>query len=166
MNSKILSFVFLSYFLLFSHFSPILGLKNRLNLSKSLTTTKGVDLATTTSKCLTALMDAIPPEFCWKKGADLGIIPTGCPNGYFRSLALCYEYCKPGYRHVLGVCWADCESGFSDIGLACFKHIFNWYFKNTYIPHSLTNFASEVPCPYGMYKFGALCYRDCNNIGL
>jgi hypothetical protein len=38
------------------------------------------------------------------KRSDVGIIP-GCPDGYFKSAALCYEHCKDGYAHVLGVCW-------------------------------------------------------------
>ena len=116
--------------------------------------------------CMTALMSSIPPEFCWKKGADAGVIPTGCPSGYYRSLALCYEYCRAGYYVVLGVCWAYCEPGYIDHGATCYKNFFRWYFKPTYMAGSLTNFDSRVPCPSGMYRSGALCYRDCNNIGM
>lgn len=94
------------------------------------------------------------------------MIPTDCPSGYFRSLALCYENCRTGYYHVLGVCWARCAAGYTDHGATCFKNLFNFYFKSTYIPGSLTNFDSRVPCPKGMYRQGALCYRNCNNIGM
>jgi len=91
-------------------------------------------------------MANIPPSFCYKKGADFGTIPTNCPNGFFRSLALCYEYCKPGYYHFLGVCWQKCKKEYSDHGATCFKHILNWYFKDTYIPTSITNFHSSIAC--------------------
>lgn len=64
-------------------------------------------------------MKAMPPEFCWKSGADAGRIPTDCPDGWERKLALCYEKCKSGYKHVLGVCWK---------------------FPKSYIPKSITNF--------------------------
>jgi hypothetical protein len=66
----------------------------------------------------------------------------------------------------LGVCWQDCPSGYTDHGLSCFKSLFSWFFKHSYIPGSLTNFSDKIPCPPGMYRSGALCYRDCNNIGL
>ena len=35
---------------------------------------------------------------------------------------------------------------------------------SSYIPDSKTNF--EIECPNGEYLSGALCYRDCNKIGL
>jgi len=87
--------------------------------------------------CMKALMKNIPPSFCWKH-FDFGTIPTLCPPGMFRSLALCYDYCAEGYTHVLGVCWKGIKS---------------------YIPHSVTNFSAV--CEEGKYLMGALCYRDC-----
>jgi len=87
--------------------------------------------------CMKALMSNIPPSFCWKH-ADFGTIPTLCPPGMFRSLALCFDYCIEGYTHVLGVCWKGIHS---------------------YIPHSVTNFSAV--CEDGKYLMGALCYRDC-----
>lgn len=121
------------------------------------------------SGCMAGALAAVPPSFCMKKGADFGIIPTVCPNGYFRSLALCYQYCRPGYDFVLGVCWEQCRSGFTNMGLTCFKWAwFNSqsYGRSTYMSDSVTNFSSRVNCEPGMYKGGALCYRDCANIGL
>lgn len=124
---------------------------------------KGGEIA---ANCMKALSDNIPPSFCWKEGGDVGVIPTRCPDGFFRSLALCFEHCQPTHYHVLGICWASCSSGYSDHGASCFKSLFDWYFKNSYIPHSVTNFDASVPCSAGNYKFGALCYRDCANIGM
>jgi len=118
------------------------------------------------------LVASVPPSFCWKKGGDFGTIPTRCSSGFFRSLALCYQYCRKTYRHVLGVCWEDCPKGWSDIGLLCFKGVWwqfwNWHFrgKGSYIPQSYTNFDARAACEPGKYKFGALCYRDCGNVGL
>jgi len=51
----------------------------------------------------------IPPSFCYKRGADAGSIPNGCPPGYFRSVALCYKRCEVRegirYYHWGGTCW-------------------------------------------------------------
>lgn len=124
---------------------------------------KGGEIA---ANCMKALSDNIPPSFCWKEGGDIGVIPTRCPDGFFRSLALCFQYCAPTHYHVLGICWASCDPGYTDHGASCFESLFNWYFKNSYIPHSVTNFDESVPCSTGNYKFGALCYRDCANIGM
>ena len=138
-----------------------------------LSTTTGVtkaQAATYTSACLKGVMASIPPSFCMKKNGDAGKIPTGCPSGWFRSAALCYEKCKSGYNHVLGVCWqSSCPSGYADHGATCFK--WNWFksrtiWKHSYIPASMTNLDSRIPCPYEHYKSGALCYRNCNKAGL
>jgi hypothetical protein len=125
-----------------------------------------VDTKKLAANCMKGVMNTMPPAFCWKKGADFGKIPTGCPEGYFRSLALCYKNCKPGYHFVLGVCWEICPSGYKNLPLRCWKKLFHWYFKSSYIPHILTNFSEKVPCGSGRYRVGALCYRDCANIGL
>ena len=114
--------------------------------------------------CYQGFFENIPPTFCWKKNGDAGIIPTACPEGYFRSLALCFKTCDDGYSHILGICYKNCDEGYADHGLSCFKHIFNWYFKSSYIPDSKTNF--EVDCDQGYYLMGALCYRDCAKVGM
>lgn len=139
--------------------------------------------------CIKAFMSSIPPSFCYKKGADAGKIPTQCPPGYFRSAALCYENCRSNSHFVLGVCWDYCRSGYTNTGATCLENCrggyrdmgltcFHWdwfnsssywkntYWKHSYIPHSITNFSDRVGCSDGMYKWGALCYRDCNNIGM
>jgi hypothetical protein len=126
----------------------------------------GMEHLSYANQCMSGLSEAMPPGFCWKKGADAGVIPTGCPAGYFRSLALCYQYCSPGYTHILGICYKDCDSGYTNHGLSCFRNLFSWYFKHSYIPRSITNFSDEVPCPGNMYRAGALCYRDCRLIGM
>lgn len=116
--------------------------------------------------CANAIMNSLPPLWCWKKGGDAGTIPTDCPEGWFRSLALCYKNCEEDYKFIAGVCYKNCEEGYKDHGLSCFKDIFHWYFKKSYIPESMTNFDKRVPCPGDMYHSGALCYRDCNILGL
>ena len=118
--------------------------------------------------CIKALLANIPPSFCWKKGADAGSIPTGCPSGFYRSLAICIEDCDDGYKAVAGVCWEKCGGKHpKDVGAFCAnKYGLGWKAKDTYIPKSLTNFDSRVPCSASKYKVGALCYRDCNNIAM
>jgi hypothetical protein len=39
------------------------------------------------------------------------------------------------------------------------------YAKRSNIPASYTNFHEQAICPMGYYKFGALCYRNCDKIG-
>ncbi len=150
-------------FVILCSFSLNLKISTRKSMSQSMTL--GVDVATA-NQCFSALMDSMPPQFCWKKGADVGVIPTGCPDGFFRSLALCYAYCKPGWTHILGICYQDCKSGYTNHGLSCYKNIFRWYFKSSYIPESITNFSDRIPCPGDMYRGGALCYRNCATIGM
>ena len=116
--------------------------------------------------CFQGAISAVPGEFCWKKGADFGKIPSGCPANYERILALCFERCKSGYSQFGGVCWEVCGGRDKNIGFMCWKSLFRWHFKKSYIPNSLTNFNSRIPCPDGMYKSGALCYRDCRKISM
>jgi len=102
--------------------------------------------------------------FVGKKGADVGVIPTGCPPGYFRHLALCFENCRAGHHFDGGaLCIGTCPGGFTTFPLTCTRW---WPPKTTgrgvYAPHSITNF--DAPCQDGYYKGGALCYRDCNRI--
>ena len=116
--------------------------------------------------CYAGFVKNIPPNFCYKKGGDAGVIPTDCPDGYFRNLALCYENCHDGYEFSGGVCWEKCKDGYASHPASCYKSLIpaDWYFKKSYIPHSKTNF--EATCPDGKYLSGALCYRDCGTIGL
>jgi hypothetical protein len=96
--------------------------------------------------CMKALVDSMAPDFCWKDGGDVGKIPQGCPEGYFRHLALCYERCRGRYQYNgAGLC------------------VDGW---NSYIPSSITNFSDRATCGEGYYKSGALCYKDCENIGM
>lgn len=124
------------------------------------------------SACLKGALASIPPSFCYKQNGDVGVIPTNCPEGYFRSLALCYENCKSGMKFVAGVCWEDgCKPGYYDFGATCTKCTWSplycdTYAKYSYISPSITNFDSRVTCPSNMYHSGALCYRDCNKAGL
>ena len=123
---------------------------------------QGADLGAT---CLSSMMESVPPSFCFKKGGDAGIIPTMCSCGTFRFLALCYENCPAGFYFLAGVCWEGCAPDTTDIGLFCVKSIFDMYAKRSNIPASYTNFHPQAICPMGYYKFGALCYRDCDKIG-
>ncbi len=118
--------------------------------------------------CLNGLSEVIPPTFCWKQGGDAGEIPTKCPPSHpNRIAALCYEACQAGYtQDWAGTCWENCQPGFEDHGWTCFQHVFNFYFKKSYIAGSITNFDSRVQCYDRLYKSGALCYRDCGLVML
>ena len=118
-----------------------------------------------TSATVQGITAIIPPQFCWKKGADVGIIPTNCPKGMFRYLELCYENCPENYTFVAGVCWEKCHPKSTDIGAFCVGGG-HGKTKHSYISKSITNFNDGVSCPEGMYKGGALCYRDCKKEGM
>lgn len=118
------------------------------------------------------MVSFIPPAFCWISD-NAGVIPTGCPSGYHRSAALCYEDCNSGEKFVGGVCWSTCGSGWTDTGALCSKcgktKKFPYFkcstnAKKSHIPKSLTNFDSRIPCRDNYYKSGALCYKDCSTL--
>jgi hypothetical protein len=121
------------------------------SLAKLQEKTKQVMFAANTAKaCVQAVADTMNPDFCWKKGLDVGVIPTKCPGGYHRYLQLCYRNCerdRPNF--VAGVCWGS-------------------VWPPSSIPHAYTNFESAVECDAGYYRplGSALCYRDCGNIGM
>lgn len=96
-----------------------------------------MQMTSITKACLSEIIKAAPPYYCWKSPGDAGIMPTNCPSGYFRVLALCYQMCQ--------------SSQFLSVLLGC---------------PSLTNFDSRVTCDSGYYKSLALCYRDCGKIFL
>ncbi len=126
------------------------------------------------SACLQATIKVLPPSFCYKSGLDAGRIPTDCPSGYFRSLALCYKNCQPDETFVAGVCWeSHCRKDYTDFGATCTKCWFegallkcDTYAKRSYISDSITNFSDLILCHSDEYKSGALCYRDCGKAGL
>jgi hypothetical protein len=66
------------------------------------------------NQCLVYLMQAMPSNFCWKKGYA-GVLPNDCPEGYFRSAALCYKNCGDGYYFFGGVCYTRCRQEYKDI---------------------------------------------------
>lgn len=106
--------------------------------------TGGAHLAAACLKGLSKV--ANPPPFCWKKGGDGGSIPD-CASGWYKSVALCYRSCDSGYYNVAGVCWND--------------------YWRSYIPASRTMFDTEATtCPKNKYHQAALCYWDCEAIGM
>ncbi len=71
---------------------------------------------------------------------------------------LCYPKCISTHYGVGPVCWQRCPAGYADHGATCFKHIFDFFGKNTY------GRGAGVPvsaCPAGMERNGALCYPKC-----
>lgn len=94
---------------------------------------------------------------------DFGVIPNACPEGYIRDFAVCRKPCEVGYNYHPAIfsCWGTCTETETDIGAFCKSSPFSLRPKGAYVPDTLTNFNSKVLCPEGMYKAGALCYRDC-----
>ena len=80
-------------------------------------------------------MNTIPPEFCWKKGGDLGRLSSECPSGYNKILTFCYAPCKEGYAFKFGLCYKS--------------------FRDTYVPVKLAG------CLSNEYAIANICYRDC-----
>jgi len=135
------------------------------NLKKSKDIDNVLDSIGIAQTCTKAFFESVPPSICWKKGGDIGRIPTDCPQGFFRYLALCFENCAPGYQFDGGaLCIAGCPDGYSTQPLTCYKWPFTITARKAYFPKSITNF--EAPCFDGYYRSGALCYRDCNRVGM
>jgi hypothetical protein len=133
--------------------------------SKINSVNKGIGAGKLANTCVKAFYETVPASICWKKGGDVGYIPTGCPSGYFRHLALCFENCRPGYRFDGGaLCKKGCDSGWDTHPLTCYRWFFQVRGRDTYFPRSITNF--EAPCSDGYYRSGALCYRDCGKVGM
>jgi hypothetical protein len=124
----------------------------------------GVDAAVNVGKCLQAITSIAAPKFCWKDGGRNHQIPGGCPSGWRRDMAECFQVCRAGYYYVGGgTCWQYCRNGYHDHGATCYKNFFNWYFKSHYWTSRKTNFDGSIPCDENQYKSGAMCYLDCAN---
>jgi len=135
------------------------------NLKKGPRFDKAMGAAGIAQTCTKSFFESVPPTICWKKGGDVGIIPTGCPPGYFRYLALCFKHCEPGTSFDGGaLCIGGCPPGYAVHPLTCYKFPFGIKGRRAYFPKSITNF--EAPCQEGYYRGAALCYRDCNKIGM
>lgn len=112
---------------------------------------KIVSAAGHVKSCIQPILNMIPPSFAMKKGGDWGKIPTRCPPGFFRSLALCHENCKSGYSWDGGfLCRKNCPSGWNSFWLTCSEK-WKWDFWNiktitrdTYWMKTLTNFNNRV----------------------
>ena len=100
-----------------------------------------------------------------QKGADFGKLPYCGYNTVKRGL-MCYNRCRSGYSYKALLCYKRCPSGYKDHGLSCYKSLFRWHSKESYGPKDYTNFHYKAVCRSSYYKSGALCYRDCRNIGL
>eukprot|EP01063_Lacrimia_lanifica_P018493 TRINITY_DN25398_c0_g1_i1.p1 TRINITY_DN25398_c0_g1~~TRINITY_DN25398_c0_g1_i1.p1 ORF type:complete len:282 (+),score=118.70 TRINITY_DN25398_c0_g1_i1:977-1822(+) len=84
---------------------------------------------------------------------------------------MCYRDCdrKSGYpeKSVLGVCYKKCKSKYKDHGASCYKNLFNWYFKSSFVTSQEDFFSNKARCPSSHgYHVGALCYKDCRDIGM
>lgn len=126
---------------------------------------KGVHLATACIKGMSEV--ANPPPFCWKKGADGGSVPN-CKAGWHKEAAMCYQNCKDGYKGVAGVCWMKCPKGYTDMGVSCTNwNTWRTKTKKSYVADQATMFESDVTeCPTNKYQQAALCYWNCEAIGM
>ena len=136
-----------------------------LSLSSTATARASKETKELIGECITDLTNDLPPMFCWKKNNER-IIPTNCPDGYFRYGALCYEKCIKKYTFHLGLCYENCQKNEKDHTLFCSSSAKPIRIKKTYIPKSLTNFNKNVKCPANLIKSGALCYSDCERISM
>ncbi|MCE7988580.1 MAG: tandem-95 repeat protein [Caldilinea sp. CFX5] len=84
--------------------------------------------------------------------------PMVCAANQEAQGGLCYPRCAPTHYGVGPVCWERCKAGYTDHGATCFKHLFDWYGKNTYGRGAGVGVST---CPAGMERNGALCYPKC-----
>jgi len=119
---------------------------------------------------LSVVLDSLPVAFCWKPhsaGLDWGTPPNGCKgDNWHKHEQMCYKDCRSGYAvdPVAGACWQACGKGYTNHGLTCFKKLWDWYWKTTYVTDQATMFSSRASCPANKFKVGALCYEDCSKI--
>ena len=100
--------------------------------------------------CTNALMQNIPPMWCWKSVKDKSVDPRYCPSGYTRTNNVCLKQCNTGYSLKGGVCYKGGDNKS----------------KDKYVPEKITNGDSRIICPKNTYKEGAKCYANCNVIGM
>ena len=111
--------------------------------------------------CTSTFNEILPPPFCWKKGLDVGVIPTDCDANYTRRAQWCVENCRENHYFDGSSCIANkCEDGYTTFPLTCTKGLHTY--GRSYTPNIITNFTA--PCPTGTYRplaSDAVCYRDC-----
>ena len=78
-------------------------------ISYSRITKEGQEMVNT---CTNALMQKIPPMFCWKKGPNIKIFPKLCPKGYKFKLGQCQKLCNPGEKtYNTNICYKPYSKG-------------------------------------------------------
>lgn len=90
------------------------------------------------------------------RGAGVGMV---CGQNQEQQGGLCYPKCRSTHYGVGPVCWQRCPAGYADHGATCFRHIFDFFFKNTYGRGAGTPVST---CAAGMERNGALCYPKCS----
>lgn len=84
--------------------------------------------------------------------------PLTCAANQEAQGGLCYPKCIASHYGVGPVCWQRCPTGYADHGVTCFKHIFDFFGKNTYGRGAGVGVSV---CPAGLERNGALCYPKC-----
>lgn len=89
------------------------------------------------------------------RGGGTGLI---CAANQEAQGGLCYPKCIASHYGVGPVCWQRCPAGYADHGATCFRHIFDFFGKNTY---GRGAGGPVSVCPAGLERNGALCYPRC-----
>ena len=89
------------------------------------------------------------------RGGGTGLI---CAANQEAQGGLCYPKCIATHYGVGPVCWQRCPAGYADHGATCFRHIFDFFGKNTY---GRGAGGPVTVCPAGLERNGALCYPRC-----
>lgn len=89
------------------------------------------------------------------RGGGTGLI---CAANQEAQGGLCYPRCIASHYGVGPVCWQRCPAGYADHGATCFRHIFDFFGKNTY---GRGAGGPVSVCPAGLERNGALCYPRC-----
>ncbi|MFZ4662402.1 MAG: Ig-like domain-containing protein [Caldilineaceae bacterium] len=89
------------------------------------------------------------------RGGGTGLV---CAANQEAQGGLCYPKCIASHYGVGPVCWQRCPAGYADHGATCFRHIFDFFGKNTY---GRGAGGPVSVCPVGLERNGALCYPRC-----
>lgn len=84
--------------------------------------------------------------------------PMTCAANQEAQGGLCYPKCIASHYGVGPVCWQRCPAGYADHGATCFRHIFDFFGKNTY---GRGAGGPVSTCAPGLERNGALCYPRC-----
>ena len=138
-----------------------------LPISFSQITKEGQEMVNT---CTNALMQKIPPMFCWKEGPNIKVFPNVCPKGYKFKLGQCQKLCNRGDKtYNTNICYKPCPKGMVEYQQTKCKEKVRGIIstKIHYYIERLNIHDPRVKCSSNKYyKTNGVCVYNCNLINM